>query len=93
MADLLGRLYSANWLGELRVFSTKLSPRFVDNFFLVCTVAGFAVIGMLVGMMAWGQGPEIWRLGWLLLLPVAWSTGAAAMAAMQPHAWSINKAW
>jgi len=81
MADLLGRLYSANWLGELRVFSTKLSPRFVDNFFLVCTVAGFAVIGMLVGMMAWGQGPEIWRLGWLLLLPVAWSYLSSRWAA------------
>lgn len=32
----------------------------------------FLIVGILVGLLGWGSGPEVGRLAWVMLLPFAW---------------------
>ena len=36
------------------------------------TSAAFALVGLAVGFLTWGNGAEAWHLIWILLLPLAW---------------------
>ncbi|MEM8519074.1 hypothetical protein RCH05_003649 [Janthinobacterium sp. CAN_S7] len=41
----------------------------------------FLVAGVVIGWLAWGRGPETWRLAWILLLPVAWGLASGRASA------------
>lgn len=41
----------------------------------------FLAVGGMIGWLAWGRGPEAWRLAWILLLPVAWGLASGRVSA------------
>lgn len=41
----------------------------------------FALVGVATGYLAWGDGTEVWRLAWLLLLPVSWGLAQSRWSA------------
>lgn len=77
MANFLSTAVATWNIRALRSWHTVLSPKFVDNFFLSCAALPFALAGGVIGWMAWGSGPEVWRLAWLLLLPIGWGLAAS----------------
>lgn len=57
-----------------------LAATFVDKF-LIISAFQFLLIGGLLGWLAWGGGPEVWRLTWILVLPLAWGVAKTRVAA------------
>lgn len=41
----------------------------------------FFIVGIVIGWLAWGGGPELARLGWILVLPLAWGRARSRMEA------------
>lgn len=43
-----------------------------NKFDVAATAVAFGVSGAAVGWLAWGGGTEVWRLAWLVLMPIGW---------------------
>lgn len=52
-----------------------------NRFDVAATAVVFGMAGAAVGWIAWGGGTEVWRLSWLLLLPVGWGIARSRWSA------------
>lgn len=52
-----------------------------NRFDVAATTVVFGMAGAAVGWIAWGGGTEVWRLSWLLLLPVGWGIARSRWSA------------
>lgn len=41
----------------------------------------YLITGGLIGWLAWGRGPDVWSLAWILLLPVVWGLASGRLSA------------
>lgn len=68
-------------MAERRGAGFRWLSKNVDKSFGVVRALQFLVVGGLLGWLAWGAGPDVGRLTWILVLPLAWGMARTRLAA------------